>query len=132
MINSILYAQEEVKDTNKEKQEYIASYEKQQKLLNTSIEQDFKEKIKIALELEKINPEMAIQRYWEIIYLYPEQFKEINNQEKILTSLLNLYKIYKNTEEFFALLEYLKEMELLNPQIEEKIKQHYQADLTKM
>mgnify|MGYP001071336672 CR=1 FL=1 len=121
-----LYSQEEKQNPNeKEKNELQASVEKQKKLYNQYLEKDFQQKLTIARELEDINPEMSFQRYFEIIFLYPEYFKNPQYSEKIIGSLFNYFFLYKSIEDFYLFLEELKKHRIIDEKLEKKIKQDF-------
>jgi hypothetical protein len=123
-----LYSQEEKQNPNeKEKNDYQASVEKQKKLYNQYFEKDFQQKLRIARELEDINPEMSYQRYLEVIFLYPEYFKNLQYSEKILSSLFNYFFLYKSIDDFYYFLEELKKRGIIDEKLEEKIKQDYSS-----
>jgi hypothetical protein len=123
-----LYSQEEKQNPNeKEKNDYQASVEKQKKLYNQYFEKDFQQKLRIARELEDINPEMSYQRYLEVIFLYPEYFKNPQYSEKILSSLFNYFFLYKSIDDFYNFLEELKRRGIIDEKLEEKIKQDYSS-----
>ncbi len=121
-----LYSQEEKQKPNeKEKNEYQASVERQKNLYNQYLEKDFQQKLRIARELEDINPDMSYQRYLEIIFLYPEYFKNPQYLEKILGSLFNYFFLYRSMEDFYLFLEELKKIGIIDEKLENKIKQNY-------
>jgi hypothetical protein len=128
---SLLFSQsnentkEQDKTQKEEKEEYVESFKKNQSLLNNSLEKDFQQKIKVALELESINPDLSIQRYIELIYLYPDLFKKSPYQDKILDALLDLYLKYKDIETYFLFIEELKQHQIIDEEMENKIKQKY-------
>ncbi len=127
-----IYAQEQ--DLSNEKDlhtknnvlEYNTSKKEQQKLNIQSFKNDFDIRMKIALEFIDSNKiEVAIQRFLEIIYMYPQFFKEKSNQEFILHKLYELYLQHSDINSFFDLLENLKEMNILDPEIYTSIKEKY-------
>ncbi len=106
--------------------EYNTSKKEQQKLNIQSFKNDFDIKMKLALEfIDSNKTDVAIQRFLEIIYLYPQFISEKKNQEFILNKLYELYLQHSDMNNFFNFIENLKEMNILDPEIVSSIKEKY-------
>ncbi|MFN3605080.1 MAG: hypothetical protein ACK4UJ_10255 [Leptonema sp. (in: bacteria)] len=102
-------SQEIEKEKNKE--EYIPSFTRNQEILRNSLKSDFENKIKIALELKEINAKISIQRIYEIIFHYKGFLKDQQKLELLLDTLSELSKNNKEYEYWMNFEEILLDLE---------------------
>ncbi len=126
-LQSYLFGQQD--DQKSDITQYRNSFEQYQNLTYQQLKIDIENKIKRALELKQINMKIALQRLLEIIYLYPEYFKEVKNQDFILNEIFNIYKNEKSIKDFEQFLHSLKELNLIDQNVEDKYKDKYKSFL---
>lgn len=92
-------------------EEYKTSKENQEQIFKNAIERDFRNQLRIALEIKDIN--FQIEKLTELLFLYPRQISVDENKKIILDLLLRNYSRIKNKEEFLEFLTSLKNRKII-------------------